>query len=95
MYSPSHRDAYLPARKELTTFAVLTIILIILTITGACLCANNYNRGLKPYVNKPASIDDDEKPVGSVYAPYATELEPGVNGKLPALRPSANRMEID
>ncbi|EXJ92686.1 hypothetical protein A1O3_01238 [Capronia epimyces CBS 606.96] len=95
MYSPSHRDAYLPARKELTTFAVLTLVLIVLTIIGACLCANNYNRGLKPYVNKPTSIDDDEKPMGSAYAPYATEMEPGVNGKLPAVRPSASRIEID
>ncbi|EHY60446.1 UPF0658 Golgi apparatus membrane protein C23H3.04 [Exophiala dermatitidis] len=95
MYSPSHSGAYLPARKELTTFAVLTIILIILTIINACLCAHNYNRGLKPYVNKSSTIDDDEKPMGSAYAPYATEMEPGVNGKLPAFRPSANRIEID
>jgi len=95
MYSPSHEQPYLAARKELTTFAVLTIILILLTIGNACMCANNYNKGLKPYVNKPAKIEDDEKPMGSAYAPYATEMEPGVNGKLPAPRPSANRIEID
>jgi len=95
MYSKSHEGPYLPARKELTTFAVLTIILILLTIGNACLCANNYNKGLKPYITKSSRVEDDEKPIGSAYAPYATEMDPGVNGKLPAARPSANRMEID
>ncbi|KIX07302.1 uncharacterized protein Z518_01955 [Rhinocladiella mackenziei CBS 650.93] len=95
MYSPSHEGPYLPARKELTTFAILTIILILLTIANACLCANNYNKGLKPYVNKSSSNEDDEKPMASAYAPYATEMKPGVNGKLPAARPSGARMEID
>ena len=96
MYSSSREGAYLPARKELTTFAVLTIILILLTIANACLCANNYKRGLKPYVNKTRDADEDEKPMGSAYAPFATEMEPGVGGgKFPAPRPAANRIEID
>ncbi|KIW88195.1 uncharacterized protein Z519_11306 [Cladophialophora bantiana CBS 173.52] len=96
MYSPGWEVPYLPARKELTTFAVLTIILILVTITYACVCAHNYNRGLKPYVNKPQNIEDDEKPMGgSAYAPFATEMEPSGSGKLPAPRPVANRMEID
>lgn len=95
MYSSSHEGPYIPARKELTTFAVLTIILILLTIGNACLFANNYNKGLKPYVTKSSTLDDDEKALGSAGASDATEMEPGVNGKLPAARPSANRMEID
>jgi cbb3-type cytochrome oxidase subunit 3 len=97
MYSPGWEEPYLPARKELTSFAVLTIILILLTIFYACVCAHNYKKGLKPYVNKPQNIEDDEKPMsGSAYAPFATEMEPGANGgKMPAPRPNANRMEID
>jgi len=93
MYSPSHEGPYLPARKELSSFAVLTIISILLTITNACLCASNYRKGLKPYIYKSASIDEEEKPIGSTYAPYATEMSSGP--KYPASRPTANRMEID
>ncbi|KAK4935699.1 hypothetical protein LTR10_023282 [Elasticomyces elasticus] len=93
MYSHSHESPYLPARKELTSFAVLTIILIIATIINACICASNYRKGLKPYIYKSTSIDDDEKPIGSSYAPYATEM--GQGNKYPTAGPSANRMEID
>ncbi|KAI1609473.1 hypothetical protein EDD36DRAFT_71615 [Exophiala viscosa] len=93
MYSSSHDSPYLPARKELTSFAVLTIILIIMTIINACLCASNYKKGLKPYIYKSTTLDDDEKPIGSAYAPYATEM--GQGNKYPAPGPSANRMEID
>ena len=98
MYSQGWEDPYLPARKELTAFAALTIILIVVTIFYACICAHNYNKGLKPYVNKPQAVEDEEKPVGSsAYAPYATEMAPsGSSGaRLPIPRPNANRMEID
>lgn len=96
MYSPHWEDPYLPARKELSAFASLTIVLILVTIIYACICAHNYKKGLKPYVNKPQHIDDDEKPIGgSAYAPFATEMEPSGSGKLPAPRPNINRMEID
>jgi len=99
MYSPGWELAYLPARKELTTFAVLTLILILVTIGYACICAHNYNKGLKQYVNKPQAVVDDEKPMGgSAYAPFATEMEPSnTGGKMPARmqNPNAGRMEID
>lgn len=96
MYSSAREDAYRPARKELASFAVLTIILILLTITNALICAFNYNKGLKPYIYKTRPIEDDEKPMGSAYSPYATEMEPHVGGKRPMAGPSnAGRMEID
>jgi hypothetical protein len=99
MYSPGWEEPYLPARKELTTFAALTICLIVVTISYSCICAHNYNKGLKPYINKPQAVEDDEKPMGmagSAYAPFATEMEPSGSGmgKLPA-RPPQSRMEID
>lgn len=91
MYQDGFSAPYEPARKELTAFAVLTIILILLTIVNACICAHNYGKGLRPYVAKRKLVVDEEKPTGSAYAPYATEMQPG--GKLPQ-RPTG-RMEID
>ena len=88
MYDPHHRDAYLPARKELTTFAVLTLILIVMTIINACMCANNFNRGLKPYVTRRKPQADEEK---NRYQ-YATEMTAGPSGK-PGAPPM--RMTID
>lgn len=94
MYSPGFSEPYLPARKELTTFAALTIISLLLTITNACICAHNYGRGLRPYVAKRKMEVDEEKPSGgNAYAPYATEMQPGGMGKMPS-RPTM-RMEID
>jgi len=61
MYQPSHLQPYLPARKELTTFAVLTILLIISTIINAIMCTANFNRGLKPHVSSRKLDHDDEK----------------------------------
>lgn len=55
MYTPSREEPYLPARKELTTFAVLTILLLVCTIIVACLCAHNYGKGLMPYVRSQRS----------------------------------------
>jgi hypothetical protein len=88
MYESGHLDAYLPARKELTTFAVLTIILIVLTIINACLCANNFGKGLKPYVTKRKLENEDEK---NRYT-YTTEMTAGPSGK-PGPMPA--RMTID
>lgn len=47
---PHYYELYKPARKPLTTFAVITIILIICTIVNAILCTLNFGRGLKPHI---------------------------------------------
>ncbi|TQS35924.1 hypothetical protein Golomagni_03640 [Golovinomyces magnicellulatus] len=52
MYQPKHAINYLPVRKSLTSFAVLTIILIILTILNASVCTANFGLGLKPHIMK-------------------------------------------
>ena len=98
MYSDSHERPYVPERKELTTFAVLTILLIIATIINACLCAANYKKGLKPYVER-RKLDNPEDKMGggtSNYAPYATTTEMGKpsGGGIQPMRP-VQRMEID
>ena len=62
MYEKHREEEYLPARKSLTTFAVLTIIAIVLTIINAVMCLSNFNRGLKPYVAHRKVESEDEKP---------------------------------
>lgn len=61
MYSEERELAYRPARKELTTFAALTIILIVTTIVNACICTHNFNQGLKPYINSRKAEHEEEK----------------------------------
>jgi FtsH-binding integral membrane protein len=75
------QDDYMPARKSLTAFAVLTILLLIFTIIVACVCTHNFNKGLKPHVNNKAIKDDGKA--------YNTEM-PSISGPAPG-----QRMEID
>jgi len=42
---------YLPARRMLTTFAVLTILLLVVTILVAGWCTRNFGHGLRQYVD--------------------------------------------
>lgn len=44
------RQDYQPAIHSLTTFAVLTIILLFVTITYAIICVFNFDKGLKPHI---------------------------------------------
>ena len=76
MYSASRGALYAPARKELATFAVLTIILLLMTILNACLCAHNFEKGLKPYVTKRRPISADAEKFE-----YTTEMVDGPIGK--------------
>ena len=62
MYEPSRYLQYLPVRKPLTTFAVLTIILILLTTTNAIMCTLNFAQGLRPYIASRKLDNDAEKP---------------------------------
>lgn len=74
------QEDYKPARKSLTAFAILTIILLLMTIVIACICTHNFNKGLKPHVNKKSVTSDKA---------YGTEM-PSVAGPQPN-----QRMEID
>ncbi|KAL4912018.1 hypothetical protein BDW62DRAFT_216717 [Aspergillus aurantiobrunneus] len=80
MYQPSTENDYLPARRSLTFFAVITLILIIMTIVNACICMHNFHKGLKPHINKKKKDKEAEK--------NSTELS-NVAGQVP------NRMMID
>ena len=50
MYDSPKRHDYSAARHELTTFAVLTILLLVLTITTAFVCMKNFKKGLAPHI---------------------------------------------
>ncbi|KAI0443238.1 hypothetical protein F4803DRAFT_331134 [Xylaria telfairii] len=60
IYDPSQRAAYKPVQKSLTAFAVLTIILIILTIINALVCLFNFGHGLKQHLLKPSRQEMDK-----------------------------------
>lgn len=84
MYQPSHENNYLAARKNLTSFAVITIVLLVLTILNAIACMSNFNKGLKQHVLKRKIGGEDEKLDD-------TELPQMKAGHAPA----SNRMTID
>lgn len=84
MYQPAKAADYLPVRKNLTSFAVITIILIILTIVNASLCTANFNKGLKPHLRKRKIGGEEEK------IDHMTEL-PDLNHS----HKQTNRMTID
>ncbi|KAM5355375.1 hypothetical protein ACJ41O_002021 [Fusarium nematophilum] len=50
IYQPGHKDSYEAVRKSLTAFAVITILLILLTITNAIICMRNFGSGLRPHL---------------------------------------------
>lgn len=50
MYAVATRNEYLPARASMTFFAIITLILIVVTIINACMCVNNFHCGLKPHI---------------------------------------------
>ncbi|KAL7620281.1 hypothetical protein AAE478_009274 [Parahypoxylon ruwenzoriense] len=61
IYDPIEKQYYMPVRKSLTAFAVLTIILIVLTIINAMVCLFNFDAGLKQHLNAPQQeIDKDQ-----------------------------------
>ncbi|KAF7192831.1 hypothetical protein HII31_05814 [Pseudocercospora fuligena] len=52
MYTPPKMQDYIAARSSLTTFAVLTLLLLIVTIGTAIACMINFNKGLKPHIQR-------------------------------------------
>ncbi|KAL5356371.1 hypothetical protein BJX96DRAFT_105372 [Aspergillus floccosus] len=80
IYDPRTYVEYLPAQKSLTFFAVITLVLIVMTIINACMCMHNFHKGLKPHVNKKKADKEAEK---------TTELSSNITGQVPS------RMMID
>ena len=80
MYQPYWSKEYLPARRSLTFFAVITLVLIVLTIINASMCMANFHKGLKPHINRKKARREEEK---------TTELSSNIGGQMPS------RMMID
>ncbi|KAL2171163.1 hypothetical protein VTG60DRAFT_3678 [Thermothelomyces hinnuleus] len=83
IYQPGHSQDYFAVRRSLTAFAVLTIILIILTITNGFICMQNFGNGLKAHLTKPSGPDMEKEGDAGSYQ---------LNDKAPAL---PSRMTID
>lgn len=52
MYTPEREAEYIAARSSLTTFAILTLLLLVVTIGTAIACMLNFNKGLKPHIQR-------------------------------------------
>ncbi|KAL8717191.1 MAG: hypothetical protein Q9225_005539 [Loekoesia sp. 1 TL-2023] len=88
------RALYDPVRRPLTTFAVITVILIILTIINACMCTANFGRGLKPHIAGRKVESEEEKFTNGNMTEmpnynYGGYSGPGVGGTM------GSRMTID
>jgi hypothetical protein len=80
IYQPEWVLYYEAVKKSLTAFAVITILLIILTIVNGVICLTNFGKGLKAHLL--ATKKDDENPdLNSV--------------SLHDVKPQASRMTID
>jgi ABC-type siderophore export system fused ATPase/permease subunit len=84
IYQPGHEEAYVAAKKSLTAFGVITLILIVLTIINASICMANFGKGLKPFVVKHRIGKEEDKADMNM-----TELPDIKHGQIPS------RMTID
>jgi len=60
MYHSNKAQFYLAARKSLTIFAILTVLLLVVTITTAFVCMRNFNKGLKPHIQRRKVPEADD-----------------------------------
>ncbi|KAL9480160.1 hypothetical protein ACSS6W_004946 [Trichoderma asperelloides] len=58
IYEPSRASSYFAVRKSLTAFAVITILLIIMTIINAIICMHNFGSGLKAHLLSTRKVDE-------------------------------------
>lgn len=77
------RARYQSAQSPLTTFAVITLLLVVVTIIVAAMCTHNFNKGLKPHIAKRKVPDADDKA-------YSRTEMPALDG-----RHGGSRMTID
>ncbi|EFW98511.1 hypothetical protein CMQ_4363 [Grosmannia clavigera kw1407] len=84
IYEPGYRNHYEAVQKSLTAFAVLAIILIILTITNAFICMHNFGSGLKSHILRSDAPDEKVQYVNDTI---------GLNDIKPTALPT--RMTID
>jgi hypothetical protein len=66
IYQPQTRQAYQAVQRSLTAFAVITILLIILTIINAVIVMMNFNHGLKAHIQAPKGRDEEKPDLNSI-----------------------------
>jgi hypothetical protein len=59
MYQPSQEHKYSATRKTLTTFAVITLLLLVITIANAIVCTRNFGYGLKEVINNRTNAEPE------------------------------------
>jgi hypothetical protein len=93
MYASEKKIYYEAARHSLTTFAILTLLLLIVTMVVAIMCMRNFGKGLRPHIRFRRSVHGrDSLEGGSKYAPYeGYHAEPHALGVVGA----PTRMTID
>lgn len=82
MYAEETAELYRPARRSLTSFAVITLMLVVITIVNAIVCTANFGKGLKPHISSQQFDSTGEKHA-------MTEMSPNM------VHPLTHRMEID
>jgi hypothetical protein len=61
IYTGPKVEEYSPVKRPLTAFAIITLVLITLTIGYAIACMRNFGQGLKPFLEKKKIENEDEK----------------------------------
>ena len=61
MFQPSEETPFLPVRKSLTTFAIITLVLVLATAILTLKCMFNFNKGLKDYIQVKRMSQDNDK----------------------------------
>jgi len=61
IYQPGYAPFYRAIRRSMTAFAIVTILLILLTITNAIICMRNFDAGLKDHIVSLSRKKDEEK----------------------------------
>jgi hypothetical protein len=91
MYDSSMAYEYAPARHSLTTFSVLAILLLVVTIATAVECMRNFNKGLRPHIQtrKMPDVNDAKYAGGYTGEQYVGQGQPHQLGDVPT------RMTID
>ncbi|KAH6657788.1 hypothetical protein BKA67DRAFT_532979 [Truncatella angustata] len=61
IYDTTKGPFYQPVKKSMTAFAVITILLIVITVVNCMVCMLNFGAGLKQHLyNKPNDMDKDQ-----------------------------------
>ena len=82
MYQRRQESKYFAVRRPLTAFAIITLILIVVTIVNAFVCLHNFGQGLMPHLAR-RKVDSEDGRIKNTEMPDYNQ------------RPMGSRMVID